>query len=218
MKRFVSTTASAPASSPIPSCGAGSPPLPVISGRGASGRETGSCSGERMVPEVGRRFLELRLPGSAGRPGGSQLQPCAGGADSGEGPGAPAGSRPGGSDRRPAWNACRSGTCPHLNPGARRSPRVSLEPDDPVEIVFTSGTTGSPKGVIHRHRNICANLAPFAREIARYRKYARPVPARPVPEPAASEPHVRPVGRTLHPPSSWGAAWSSPPNSIRRRS
>ncbi len=53
-------------------------------------------------------------------------------------------------------------------------PRIRLEPDDPVEIVFTSGTTGTPKGVIHRHRNICANLAPFAREIARYRKYARP--------------------------------------------
>ena len=53
-------------------------------------------------------------------------------------------------------------------------PQVRLEPDDPVEIVFTSGTTGSPKGVIHRHRNICANLTPFAREIARYRKYARP--------------------------------------------
>ena len=53
-------------------------------------------------------------------------------------------------------------------------PQVRLDPDDPVEIVFTSGTTGSPKGVIHRHRNICANLTPFAREIDRYRKYARP--------------------------------------------
>ena len=53
-------------------------------------------------------------------------------------------------------------------------PQIRLEPDDPVEIVFTSGTTGTPKGVIHRHRNICANLAPFAREIARYRKYASP--------------------------------------------
>ena len=61
-----------------------------------------------------------------------------------------------------------------LEPGSEALPRVPLEPDDPVEIVFTSGTTGSPKGVIHRHRNICANLTPFAREIARYRKYARP--------------------------------------------
>ncbi len=61
-----------------------------------------------------------------------------------------------------------------LEPRSGTLPRVPLEPDDPVEIVFTSGTTGSPKGVIHRHRNICANLTPFAREIARYRKYARP--------------------------------------------
>lgn len=53
-------------------------------------------------------------------------------------------------------------------------PPIRVDPDDPVEIVFTSGTTGSPKGVIHRHRNICANLRPFAREIARYRKYAGP--------------------------------------------
>ena len=61
-----------------------------------------------------------------------------------------------------------------LKPRSETLPQVRLEPDDPVEIVFTSGTTGSPKGVIHRHRNICANLTPFAREIARYRKYARP--------------------------------------------
>src|SRR5262249_25576863 len=29
-------------------------------------------------------------------------------------------------------------------------------PDDVVEIVYTSGTTGEPKGVVHRHRNICS--------------------------------------------------------------
>ena len=61
-----------------------------------------------------------------------------------------------------------------LKTGSEMLPQVRLDPDDPVEIVFTSGTTGSPKGVIHRHRNICANLTPFAREIARYRRYARP--------------------------------------------
>src|SRR5207245_637375 len=50
----------------------------------------------------------------------------------------------------------------------------TIAPDDVVEIVYTSGTTGEPKGVVHRHRNICANLRPFAREIAKYKRWARP--------------------------------------------
>jgi long-chain acyl-CoA synthetase len=47
-------------------------------------------------------------------------------------------------------------------------------PEDAVEIVYTSGATGTPKGVAHRHRNICANLTPIAREMERYERYARP--------------------------------------------
>ncbi len=53
-------------------------------------------------------------------------------------------------------------------------PFVDLVPDDVVEIVYTSGTTGEPKGVVHRHRNICANLNPFLHEINKYESYARP--------------------------------------------
>src|SRR5262245_22421022 len=48
-----------------------------------------------------------------------------------------------------------------------------VSPDDIVEIVYTSGTTGEPKGVVHRHRNICSNLRPFRTEIAKYKKWAR---------------------------------------------
>ncbi len=51
---------------------------------------------------------------------------------------------------------------------------VDVSPTDVVEIVYTSGTTSDPKGVIHRHKNICANLRPFQREIQRYKKWARP--------------------------------------------
>ena len=47
-------------------------------------------------------------------------------------------------------------------------------PDDIVEIIYTSGTTGEPHGIVHRHRNICANLDPFQREISKYRRWAAP--------------------------------------------
>ena len=46
--------------------------------------------------------------------------------------------------------------------------------NDVVEIMFTSGTTAEPKGVIHLHRNICANLDPIRQEIDRYKKWAGP--------------------------------------------
>ncbi len=49
-----------------------------------------------------------------------------------------------------------------------------VSPSDIVQIVYTSGTTARPKGVVHRHKNICANLRPFQSEIERYKKWSRP--------------------------------------------
>ena len=50
---------------------------------------------------------------------------------------------------------------------------VSAAKDDPVEIVFTSGTTAEPRGVVLTHGNILANIAPIADEFEHYRRYER---------------------------------------------
>lgn len=52
--------------------------------------------------------------------------------------------------------------------------RVRIDPGDTAEIIFTSGATAEPKGVVLTHRNILANIIPIEREVAKYRRYARP--------------------------------------------
>lgn len=45
--------------------------------------------------------------------------------------------------------------------------------DDIVQIVFTSGTTAEPRGVVITHGNVLANLEPLERQIGEYLKYER---------------------------------------------
>ncbi len=52
-------------------------------------------------------------------------------------------------------------------------PEVALGRDDVLQIVFTSGTTAEPKGVVITNGNVLANIAPLEREILRYLKYER---------------------------------------------
>jgi long-chain acyl-CoA synthetase len=49
----------------------------------------------------------------------------------------------------------------------------SVQPDAPFQIIFTSGTTAEPKGIVHTHRNVLASLSPIESEIAKYRRYER---------------------------------------------
>jgi len=51
--------------------------------------------------------------------------------------------------------------------------KVALGRDDTLQIIFTSGTTAEPRGVIITHGNVLANIAPLEREIGRYLKYER---------------------------------------------
>lgn len=57
------------------------------------------------------------------------------------------------------------------NSGVYASPELTRE--DMLQIVFTSGTTSEPKGVVISHGNVLANLEPIEREIGKYRKYEK---------------------------------------------
>lgn len=48
-----------------------------------------------------------------------------------------------------------------------------LTSDDILQIVFTSGTTAEPKGVVITHGNVLANIAPLETEIQKYLKHER---------------------------------------------
>jgi long-chain acyl-CoA synthetase len=52
-------------------------------------------------------------------------------------------------------------------------PWPGLSRDTPLQIVFTSGTTAEPKGIVHTHGNVLASLDPLEREIGKYLRYER---------------------------------------------
>src|SRR6202041_2743194 len=57
------------------------------------------------------------------------------------------------------------------SPAPYESPLLSRQ--DILEIVFTSGTTAEPRGVVITHGNVLANIEPLEREITKYLRYER---------------------------------------------
>ena len=52
-----------------------------------------------------------------------------------------------------------------------RYPAADTQRSDPLQIIFTSGTTADPKGVVITHGNVLANLEPFEGEVTPYLRY-----------------------------------------------
>ncbi|HWO39115.1 MAG TPA: AMP-binding protein [Candidatus Acidoferrum sp.] len=52
-------------------------------------------------------------------------------------------------------------------------PSPPLSRQDPLEIIFTSGTTAEPRGVVISHGNVLANIEPLQTEIQKYLRYEK---------------------------------------------
>ena len=54
------------------------------------------------------------------------------------------------------------------------SSQASVKAEDLAEIVFTSGATAEPKGVLITHANLLSNIVPVENEVKKYRKWGTP--------------------------------------------
>jgi long-chain acyl-CoA synthetase len=62
---------------------------------------------------------------------------------------------------------------PAALPVDEAGPIPSLSADTPLEILFTSGTTGEPKGIVLTHGNVLASMGPIEKASQPYLRYER---------------------------------------------
>ncbi len=53
------------------------------------------------------------------------------------------------------------------------TPDPSLNPETPLQILYTSGTTSAPKGIVHTHGNVLSSVEILEREMQKYLRYER---------------------------------------------
>jgi len=74
----------------------------------------------------------------------------------------------------PVWRLGEFTTGKSISVAAPAPLAHTASQDDIAEIIFTSGATSEPKGVVITHRNILANIVPVEREVLKYRKFGLP--------------------------------------------
>jgi long-chain acyl-CoA synthetase len=62
---------------------------------------------------------------------------------------------------------------PHSLPSRTAGAVIGLSHETPLQILFTSGTTGDPKGIVHTHGNVLASIDPIEQGAQRYLRYEK---------------------------------------------